>query len=102
MEERRRSERVSLLLEVYVEGLSGQYTARISDISLGGCYIESIMPVAIGERVQFKLQLLTGRWMLLRGEVINYQPSVGFGVRFVDLTMMERNVLKNVLDQARR
>ena len=102
MEERRRDERVSLLVEVHVEGLSGQYTARMNDISLGGCYIESIMPVAIGERIQFKLELPAARWMLLRGEVITHQPNVGFGVRFTDLTIMERNMLKTVLDRARQ
>ncbi|MBD0326701.1 MAG: PilZ domain-containing protein, partial [Pyrinomonadaceae bacterium] len=39
-EERREEERVPVSLEVAWEGGSGRHQARVSDISLGGCYLD--------------------------------------------------------------
>ena len=100
-DERRRDERVPLLLDVRWEGVSGKYAARISDISLSGCYVESLGQVMVGEVVHFEIQLPTGRWMPLRGEVVYHLPTLGFGVQFAGLTLMERNLLAHVIDYAR-
>ncbi len=101
-DDRRSTERVPLSLDVRWESLSGKRTARISDISLSGCYIESLGQVTIGERLSFEIQLPTSRWMPLRGEVIYHHPSLGFGVRFENLTIMERNLLAHLIDYARQ
>lgn len=53
MDERRRNSRASLLLEIRWEDLSGKYNARITDISLDGCYIESIGQVTVGAANSF-------------------------------------------------
>jgi hypothetical protein len=100
-DEQRRDERIPLILDVRWEGLSGQYAARISDISLSGCYVESLGQVSIGEEVRFEVQLPTGRWMPLRGVVVHHLAHLGFGVRFANLTTMERNLLAHVIDYAR-
>lgn len=99
-DERRGATRYLLPLEVRWESLSGKYAARISDLSLSGCYIESLAQVMQGEEIQFEIQLPTGFWMPLHGKVIYHQPSLGFGVQFFQLTMMERNVLSRVLDSS--
>lgn len=101
-ENNRRDERYSLPLEVYWESLSGKHQARISDISLGGCYLESIAPVAISEQIHFEIQLPTGGRMPLRGEVVHLHPNLGFGLRFVSLSVMERNVLAHVMNELRQ
>jgi hypothetical protein len=100
-DEHRRDERVSLVLDVRWEGLSGKYAARISDISLSGCYVESLGQVSVGEAVSFEIQLPTGRWMPLSGVVVHHLAHLGFGVQFTGLTMMERNLLAHVIDYAR-
>lgn len=100
MQENARSdERYSLPLEVYLESLSGKHEARISDISLGGCYLESLAQVTVGEQIHFEIQLPTGGRMPLRGEVIHLHPNLGFGMRFVSLSVMERNVLTHVINE---
>ena len=101
-DEQRRDERTPLILDVRWEGLSGKYAARISDISLGGCYVESLGQVTIGEEISFEIQLPTGRWMPLRGAVVHLVAHLGFGVEFIGLTTMERNVLAHVIDYARQ
>jgi hypothetical protein len=97
-DESRHYERVMLPLEVrWEDSLSGKHTARVSDLGLGGCYIESLAQVAVGERIRFEVQLPAGGWMPLRGEVMHVQPSLGFGVRFTEQTMMERNLLEHFI-----
>lgn len=98
--ERRSEQRYLLPFQVRWEGLSGQYSARINDLSLSGCYIESLAQVAPGDEIHFEVQLPTGFWMPLRGLVVYHQPNLGFGVKFTNLTMMERNVLSRVLDSS--
>jgi hypothetical protein len=98
-ENTRLNERYTLPLEVHWESLSGRHEARISDISLGGCYMESLAPVSVGEEIHFEIQLPTGGRMPLRGEVVHEQPNVGFGLRFINLSMMEGNVLTHVLKE---
>jgi PilZ domain len=98
----RLDERYSLPLEIHWESLSGKHEARISDISLGGCYMESLAQVGIGEEVHFEIELPTGGRMPLRGEVIHHQSNLGFGVRFANLSVMERNVLAHVIKELRQ
>lgn len=96
-DERRQEQRFPVPLEVRWESLSGKHAARVSDLSLSGCYIESLAHVSPGEEIHFEIQLPTGFWMPLRGTVVYHQPTLGFGVSFVHLTTMERNVLSRVL-----
>jgi hypothetical protein len=97
-DERRGEQRFPLPLEARWDGLSGKYTARLSDLSLSGCYIETLALVALGEELQFELKLPTGFWMPLRGTVVYLQPNLGFGIRFGQLKLMERNVLSRLLE----
>lgn len=98
--ELRRYKRVPLILEVRMESMSGKHTARTGDISLGGCYIESLGAVIPGEHISFDIQLPTGRWIRLRGEVAYHLTSMGFGVRFRDVPEIERNMLERLIDFA--
>ncbi|MBV9958284.1 MAG: PilZ domain-containing protein [Acidobacteria bacterium] len=97
-EERRNHERVLLPLEVRWEGQSGRHTARISDISLGGCFIESLGQVSDGERIRFQIQMPTGNWMPLSGLVVYSYPNIGFGVRFREVSEAERDLLAGVIE----
>lgn len=81
-DERRTHQRVPVLLDIVWEGTTGKYEARTSDISLGGCFIDTIGQVILGEMIGFKLRLPGGGWIELQGEVSTVFPNVGFGVRF--------------------
>jgi hypothetical protein len=101
MADKRRDERVSLPLEARCEGLSGKYTARLSDVSIGGCYVETLALVAVGERIRFEIQLPTGRWLPLHGEVVYHQQNLGFGVRFTELSELDREMLAHIIEYGR-
>jgi hypothetical protein len=102
MSERRREERVPLSLEVRWEGLSGRHaSARISDLSLSGCYVEALAPVTIGEKVQLEVLTPTGRWLTLRGHVAYRHPNLGFGLCFDELSELECKVLAQIVEYVR-
>ena len=83
--ERRRHERLSVYLRVRWEGLLGAYEGMLSDISNGGCFILADEPVTIRELIRLEIQLHTGEWMKVWGEVSNCFPPVGFGVMYTEV-----------------
>ncbi|MGH9880887.1 MAG: PilZ domain-containing protein [Pyrinomonadaceae bacterium] len=83
-DERRNYRRVPVLVEVYWEGKTGRYEARTSDLSSGGCFIDTVGQVTEGERLKFQLQLPNGEWMEAEGEVTYAYSNIGFGVRFTE------------------
>jgi len=85
-DERRRQGRVEAYIEVSWEGASGKYAARTGDIHTGGCFIDSIAEVAVGEIIHFKLRLPSEEWIEVKGEVAYKYPNAGFGVRFVTIS----------------
>jgi hypothetical protein len=97
-EDRRVEERVPLMLELRWESLSGKRAARISDMSRSGCYVETIAPVTVGELIRFEVQLPTGRWLPLIGDVVYQLPGMGFGLRFRNLTPAQRDVIASLLE----
>jgi hypothetical protein len=85
-DERRSEERVTAIIEVLWEGTSGRYEARTGDIHTGGCFIDSIVEVAVGEIIHFKLRLTREDWIEVKGEVVYIYPNAGFGVRFLSIS----------------
>ena len=96
----RQNDRFSYLAEVELEFASGKSTARISDISLGGCYIDTIAQAPIGEPLTLQLIASTGETKQLRGRVTYALEGFGFGVEFVDLTDSQRDFLKRLVAAA--
>ncbi len=95
--EGRNHNRVPLLVEVLWESAAGKYEARTSDISLGGCFIDTIGQVAIGETLSFKLCLPGGEPIDLQGEVMYQLPRTGFGVRFANLSEDQQKRLETLI-----
>lgn len=98
MDERRSGQRWDVSLDAVWNGKSGNYTARITDLSDGGCYMDSLGRVSMGEPVDLKLQLPGGEWLELKGEVAHHTPPVGFGVRFLDLSDEQLQVLRSFIE----
>ena len=98
MDDRRREERWDVSLDAVWDGKSGNYTARITDLSDGGCYIDTLGGVTMGELVNLKLQLPNGEWLELGGEVAHHTPPVGFGIRFLDLSEEQLTSLRDFIE----
>ena len=80
--ERRINERKRLLLEAKWESMSRTHEARVDDVSLGGCFVNTLGRVEQNEEVNLQIELPSGEWLSLSGCVASYQPGVGFGMCF--------------------
>lgn len=96
-EERREEERVPVSLEVFWEGGSGKHPARISDISLGGCYLDTIGTATPGEIINLTIKLPDGELLCLRGEVAFQHHNLGFSVCFTYMTAEEQYRLSQLI-----
>ena len=95
--DRRHFPRRHMILEVRSEDL-GQSDLHTTDISLGGCYIETMGHVIVGDQISFEIRLPVGNWILLKGVVVYHHQSMGFGLRYTDLTEEQRSVLTQLIE----
>ena len=95
--EKRDYERKEFFAETVLEFSSGKYQARISDISLGGCYVDSIAAVMAGEVISLTLAVGAGEPQRFTGVVAYLLTGFGFGVRFSDLTAEQIEILRKLI-----
>ena len=100
MPERRTSQRKRILLEAKWESMSHTHEARVDDVSMGGCFVNTFGRVELKEEVNLQIQLPSGEWLPLRGYVASYQPGVGFGLSFTSLADDEIAALKELIANA--
>lgn len=81
-DERRSNIRKRILLEAKWESMSNKHEARVDDVSLGGCFVNTFGRVELNEAVNLHIQRSSGEWLRLSGRVMSYQPGVGFGLSF--------------------
>ncbi|MGH9819921.1 MAG: PilZ domain-containing protein, partial [Pyrinomonadaceae bacterium] len=65
----REEERVHYYTEILLESGAGIRGARISDVSAGGCYIDTISPPPEGENVSFEFKNPAGARLKFNGTV---------------------------------
>src|SRR4029453_17349024 len=85
MDDRRKKPRLSVRLDAMWDSSTQAHSARITNLSEGGCYLDTVGEVRRGEIVGFRVLLPDGDWLYLEGEVRHYTSGLGFGVQFVDL-----------------
>jgi hypothetical protein len=95
--ERRADQRVPLNLSARWNGSSGVQEARIEDMSLGGCFVNTTGRVDIGEDVVVEIKLPAGDWLQLNGTVVAYQQGIGFGVEFSFLSEVDEEAIRELL-----
>ena len=77
--------------------MSGRHEARVDDVSLGGCFVNTHGHVEMGEPVDLEILLPSGGWLKLRGTVASYHPGVGFGMWFRFVSAADRTALKELI-----
>lgn len=82
--ERRGSDRRKLIVGVRFEGGDGTGIANTRDIGVGGLYMTTTAPLAVGAPIVMALSL-GEREMNLKGVVVYSDPGHGVGVRFKDV-----------------
>lgn len=93
----RQQKRIAVPLDIELQSSSGKREARLSDLSIGGCYVDSIAIVKENEKVHFSLSLPSGQKEEMSGSVVYIHPGVGFGLRFDNLSDQQRTILQQVI-----
>ena len=92
--ERRAHERLSHPLEGSWRGASGATRCRISDISLSGCFPQSLAMPKVGETTEVTIEFGPNQALTLTGDVAYAEQGMGFAVKFVDLDEDSRTALE--------
>src|SRR6476659_10789651 len=100
MDDRRSKPRLSVHLDAVWHGGEERHSARITDLSEGGCYLDSVGEVMTGEIVAFRVLLPDDDWLYLEGEVKHHRHGFGFGVQFVELNLEQTEKLFSLLQLA--
>ena len=103
--EQRKDTRVPVRLEVEWAALPNRSLEAVhsrcpdvtSDVSVGGCYVESLNSVKVGQVLNLKLCLPSNKTLQFRGEVRYYQPTIGFGLKFLHLSPSEQVTLEALI-----
>lgn len=96
-DERRTSKRKRLVLDAKWESMSTAHEARVDDVSVGGCFVDTLGRVELKEAVNLEILLPSGKWLPLQGHVVSLQPGVGFGVAFTSLSEQQLALLTNLI-----
>lgn len=80
--------------------MSRRHEARVDDVSLGGCFVNTYGHVEYKEPVELEILLRSGEWLALHGQVATYHAGVGFGMSFTSLTDEQRMALEELIATA--
>lgn len=97
--EHRSAPRLPFLTEAEVMELpAGTWLkTRLSDLSLSGCYVDTLHPLPEGARVRLKI-VRSSVILEVLATVANSQPRLGMGVSFAPLSLEQKSILENWLD----
>jgi hypothetical protein len=83
-------------VEIHANG-GASYWGTLSDLSLGGCYVEMAVPLEPGERLRIGLWLGQAKiWS--DAQVSHRTRGMGFGVKFVKLSPEDREQIRKFLE----
>ncbi len=83
--ERRQHQRLARPFDGNWQGASGANKCRIGDLSLGGCFVETLASPSAGEQTRVTINFGGDISMTFAGTVIYVEPRIGFAVKFHEL-----------------
>jgi c-di-GMP-binding flagellar brake protein YcgR len=97
-QERRRHPRFTCsgTARIWENGNEHDIGARINEISFGGCYVEMMSPMRIGQGIRMELAV-NKRAINLEGIVRTSQPNFGMGVEFTKMQPSEAEKLHRLI-----
>lgn len=100
-QDRRRSPRFPFIAsaQVHTDSMGSQLSARISDISASGCYVDTINPLPDGTSVRVKIFNETKSFEAA-ATVVYSHTHLGMGLRFSEIAPSSLSVLQGWLPAA--
>ncbi len=96
--ERRSVRRYSTEIEVEWEGAVGRKKGTVSDISLLGCFVLCSGEVKNGEDVEVFFPIDDGMSAQFRAVVVNHVVEIGFGVKFCEINLPQKEFLETLIN----
>lgn len=100
MHDRRKQPRLNVSLDAMWDSSTEAHSARVTNLSEGGCFLDSVGEVRSGEIVGFRILMPDDDWLYLEGEV-RHLGAGGFGVQFTELNEDQLEKLNWLLRMAR-
>lgn len=96
--ERRRFPRMPFRVETQIttEGSHARMPGKITDISLGGCYVDLVGPLPVGEVIGLDLKAGLNNLHLF-GTVRSSQPGLGMGIEFAKMSASDFATLEGII-----
>lgn len=79
-------------------GASGASNCRISDVSLGGCFVQTLATPTAGDETHVTITFGKDLSMTFAGKVIYVEPKMGFAVKFNELTDEGADAVRSLLE----
>lgn len=83
-------------VEVRTEGSNAGFWGTLTDISLGGCYIQTFSPLPAGTQLAMRIQTKVSEFRCA-GVVQASHPGVGMGVSFTEFGDGQRVLLEALM-----
>jgi PilZ domain-containing protein len=80
--------------EVYEIRSKTRVTGRCSDLALGGCYVDTLSPLAMGSVVRVRIERDSREFEA--AAIVTYaHASMGMGLAFTEIKLEQQNVLRS-------
>ncbi len=98
--ERRATNRYQVEVDVEWEGSNARSPGSICDVSLDGCFVLGSGDVSDGDQIKVFIPLADGMKVEFGGRVANHVIEIGFGVRFDQLSVAQRDLLVKIVRES--
>jgi len=101
--ERRRAPRYPIIADAEVTEIASdtELTAKTSDLSAGGCFLDMLNPSPEGTEILVRISHANSTFTAL-GRVVFLFPNMGMGVMFTSVDANQRAVLQKWLEELGR
>jgi hypothetical protein len=102
VENRRRSPRYPFYASAQITELQTKVkiTARTSELSRNGCYMDMMNPLPLGQAVQIQITYQQ-HTVDAKGRVIYSQPNIGMGVSFDEISPEQDSLIEKWMEEAK-
>jgi len=92
--------KIKVPVELHFENNDTPYRCATADLSLLGCYIETMFPFPVDTPVELKLE--ANNTLLILGRIVTSDPQVGNGIQFVKMLPEDIEELRLFLEHIRQ
>jgi c-di-GMP-binding flagellar brake protein YcgR len=101
--ERRRAPRYPIIADAEITEIASEtkLSARTSDLSVGGCFLDMLNPSPEGTEIAVRISRADATFTA-RGRVVFLFPNMGMGVMFTSVPASQQSVLEKWLEELSR